>query len=140
MTSPDNYITELILAVGIFLTCYIYRDELFKKRVSFKELMLLGLGLGIVSALVYGLWTLLHLSFSASAMVEYYNEERIAVMEPAETSEEARLAIEQVKNYTAAHWAFIAAFRTAVISIIISFFAALLFRTEKGTERKSELK
>ena len=136
MTSPDNYITELILAVAIFLTCYTYRKSLLKQRVSFKELMLLGIGLGVVSTVIFGLWTWWNLSHFASALVDYYNEERIALMEPAETSEEARLAIEQVKNYTAGHWAFIGAFRLAVISIIITFFAALLFHNEKGTERK----
>ena len=40
--------------------------------------------------------------------------------------------MESVKKYTAGDWGFIAGFRSAVMSIIITFFAALLFRTEKA--------
>jgi uncharacterized membrane protein len=64
--------------------------------------------------------------------VEYYNQSRIEVMEAAEKSEAAKLAVESVKKYTAGDWAFIAGFRSAVMSVIIAFFASLVLRTEKG--------
>lgn len=135
MSSPENYVTEIVLALGIFLTCIIYRNGLPDKKVTLKELLLLGLGIGLVSAIVYGLWLWLNLSVLAPELVDYYNEERINMMEPAETSAAAKLAVEQVRRYTAGNWAFIGGFRSAVMSIIITFFAAIILRTEKGEVR-----
>lgn len=135
MATPENYITELVLAVGIFWSAYQYRKQLKDEKVSLKELMLLGLGVGVVSAVVYGLWTWLNCGCIHTELVAHYNEQRIAVMEPAEASPEAKMAIEQVSCYTAGDWGFIAGFRSAVMSVIIAFFAALIFRTEKGEVR-----
>ncbi len=132
MATPDNYITELVLLVGTLWASYHYRKQLPDGRVTLKELMLLGLGIGVVSAVVYGLWTWLHCGIINSGLVDYYNQSRIGVMEPAETSEAAKVAIENVKKYTAGDWAFIAGFRSAVMSVIITFFTALVLRTEKG--------
>lgn len=136
MASPDNYITELVLCVGIFWSCYQYRKQLPDGKVTLKELMLLGLGIGVVSAIVYGLWTWLNCGVLHNDLVEYYNQQRISMMEPAEKSVEAKMAIGQVARYTAGDWAFIGGFRSAVMSIIITFFAALVFRTEKGAVRE----
>ena len=86
----------------------------------------------MVSGVLYGLWTWLHCGVLDSSLTEHYNDCRIAVMDDADSSPEARIAVEQVKKYTAGDWAFIAGFRTAVMSIIITFFSALIFRTEKG--------
>lgn len=132
MATPENYVTELILLVGILWSTYQYRKQLPEGRVTFKELMLVGLGIGVVSALVYGLWIWLNCGVLNTNMVQYYNEQRIAVMEPKEQSVAAAIAIEKVKAYNAGDWAFIGGFRSAVMSIIISFFTALIFRTEKG--------
>lgn len=132
MATPENYITELVLLVGTLWASYHYRKQLPDGKVTLKELMLLGLGIGVVSAVVYGLWTWLHCGIINSGLVDYYNQSRIDVMEPAETSEAAKVAIENVKKYTAGDWAFIAGFRSAVMSVIITFFTALVLRTEKG--------
>ena len=135
MATPDNYVTELVLLVGILWASYHYRKQLPGEKVTFKELMLLGLGIGVVSAVVYSLWMWLRCGVINTGLVDYYNQSRIDVMDPAETSEAAKVAIESVKRYTAGDWAFIAGFRSAVMSILISFFAALIFRTEKGEVR-----
>ena len=132
MATPENYITELVLLVGTLWASYHYRKQLPDGKVTLKELMLLGLGIGVVSAVVYGLWTWLHCGIINNCLVDYYNQSRIGVMEPAETSEAAKVAIENVKKYTAGDWAFIAGFRSAVMSVIITFFTALVLRTEKG--------
>ena len=132
MPSPENYITELVLAVGIFWSSYQYRKQLPEGKVTLKELMLLGLGIGVVSAVVYGLWTWLRCGVLNTSLVDYYNHQRINMMEAAESSVEAKLAVEQVTRYTAGDWAFIGAFRSAVMSVIITFFASLIFRTEKA--------
>ena len=107
----------------------------FSSKVTLKELMLLGLGIGVVSAVVYGLWTWLRCGVLNTSLVDYYNHQRINMMEAAESSVEAKLAVEQVTRYTAGDWAFIGAFRSAVMSVIITFFASLIFRTEKAPVR-----
>lgn len=135
MPSPENYITELVLAVGIFWSSYQYRKQLSEGKVTLKELMLLGLGIGVVSAVVYGLWTWLRCGVLNTSLVDYYNHQRINMMEAAESSVEAKLAVEQVTRYTAGDWAFIGAFRSAVMSVIITFFASLILRTEKAPVR-----
>ena len=132
VATPENYLTELVLAAGIVWASWRYRKGLPDGKVTLKELMLLGLGIGVVSGVVYGLWTWLHCGVLDSGLTEHYNDCRIAVMDDADTSAEARIAVEQVKKYTAGDWAFIAAFRTAVMSVIITFFSALVFRTEKA--------
>lgn len=132
METPENYITEIVLAIGIFWASYHYRKGLPEQKVTLKELMLLGLGMGVISGVVYGLWTWINCGLLNESMVQYYNSCRIAVMDAAESSPEAKIAIESVERYTAGDWGFIAGFRSAVMSVIITFFAALLFRTEKG--------
>lgn len=132
MGAPENYISELVMAAGIFWSAYQYRKNLDEGKVTLKELMLLGLGIGVVSAVVYGLWVWLDASCIDTTLAQHYNEQRIAMMPPAEESEEARVAVELTRRYTAGDWGFIAGFRSAVMSIIIAFFAALVFKTEKG--------
>lgn len=132
MATPENYLTELVLAAGIVWGSWRYRKNLPDGLVTLKELMLLGIGIGLVGAVVYGLWTWLHCGVLDTGMTEHYNNCRIAVMDDPADSPEARIAVEQVRKYTAGDWAFIAAFRTAVMSVIITFFSALVFRTEKG--------
>lgn len=135
LASPENLLTDVVLLIGIFWWSYQYRSQLPEQKVSLKELMLLGLGIGLVSAVVYGLWIWLYCGSINTDMVEYYNQCRIKMMEPAETSADAKLAVELVKKYTAGDWGFISGFRLMVWSIFISFFSSLLFRTEKSPVR-----
>lgn len=132
MATPENYVTEIVLLVGIFWAAYQYREQLPDRKVTLKELMLLTLGIGVVSALVYGLWTWLNLGCINTDLVAYYNQQRISVMDAADVSAEAKIAIDQISRYTAGRWGFIGGFRSAVMSVIIAFFASLIFRTEKA--------
>ncbi len=136
ISSPENYTTQLVLLVGIFWASYQYRKQLPEQKVTLKELMLLGMGIGLVSGVVYGLWVWLYSGVLNTDLVGFYNEQRIRVMEPAETSAEAKVAVEAVKRYTAGDWAFIGGFRSVVWSIIITFFSAIVFRTEKSPVRE----
>ena len=74
MATPENYVTELVLLVGILWASYHYRKQLPGEKVTLKELMLLGLGIGVVSAVVYGLWTWLHCGVMNTGLVDYYNQ------------------------------------------------------------------
>lgn len=146
LPSPENYVTEVVLLAGIFGFTYLYRRNLKAQAghegsgVTLKELLLLGLGMGCVGAVVYGLWMWLYCGTLMPTMVEHFNEQRIVVMPEAETGEDARKAIELVSQYTAGDWAFIGGFRTAVMSVMFAFFAALIFRTEYAPVREKEEK
>ncbi len=142
MSQPENYVTEIVMAIGIFGFSYRYRQQLPEQKVMLKELMLLGLGIGVVSSVVFGLWTWIYCGQIDAERVAFYNQQRIAMMEPADKSAEAAAAIELVKKYTAGDWAFIGGFRSAVMSVIITFFAALIFRNEKSpvVERNKDKK
>jgi len=136
MDSPENYVTELVLVVAIFWSAYQYRKGLEGGKVTLKELMLLGVGIGVVSAVVYGLWTWLYCGVLNAEMVEFYNRQRIATMP---TDGAAALAdIETVRRYGAGDWAFIGGFRCAVMSILFAFIAAIVLRTEKAPVRGGE--
>ena len=131
--APENYITDITLFVATFFFAYRYRSHLPEKRVFFKELMLFGLGLGIVAALVYGLFLLLYGSvidegFAARCLRHFINGEQ----QGSGTEEEKAATIAVMQTYKLHTWAFIGAFRTAVMSILTAFVAALVLRTEKN--------
>ena len=132
MNAPENFITEVVLAVGIFWSCYQYRKGLEGGKVTLKELMLLGRGIGVVGGVLYGLLTWLYCGCINPERVLWYNQHYIATIQEAQTGEEAQKAVEAVMRYTAGNWGVIAGFRSFVWSVLLAFFAALLFRTEKG--------
>ncbi|MCQ2274454.1 MAG: DUF4199 domain-containing protein [Bacteroidales bacterium] len=140
MSAPENYLTELILLIGILITSYLYRKQLPDEKVSLKELMLVGLGVGVISGLVFGLIIWFSCSHFSQNLVGFYNQERIKLMDDPQSSAEAKLAVETVKKYTAGDWGFIAGFRSAVMSIIITFFTALVLRTEKSPVMEKRVK
>lgn len=130
--TPDNYGTEAVMLLGIFLSTYLYRNSLPEKLVSLKELMLLGIGMGTVASVVYGLILWMYTSVLFPDWVNIFIESRINVMPDASESEEAKIAVDAVRNYSAGDWAFIGGFRSFVMSILMVFCAAIIFRTEKA--------
>ena len=100
----------------------------------------IAIAIGVIASVVYGLLLWLWCGVMFPDMVETYVEQRIAVMPKAESSAEAKVAVELVKNYGAGDWAFIGAFRNGVMSIIMVFVAALIFRNENAPVRKKENK
>ena len=138
LAEPENLATEAVLLICTIFATYQYRHTLPDGRVTLKELMLLGLGVGVVSAIIYGLWTWFYCGVWQTELVQHYIESRIAAMQQSSNgTTEQNIAL--VRAYTAGDWALIGAIRTAVMSIIITFFSALVFRTEKSPvrERKS---
>lgn len=131
--APETYITDLSLLASTLFFVYRYRERLPEKRVFFKELMLYGIVLGVVAAIVYGLFLLFYggvvdKGFAARCLSHFeYGE-----MNGTATEEEKNATIAVMRTYKLYTWAFIGAFRTAVMSILTAFVAALLFRTEKN--------
>lgn len=130
--TPDNFISEIVMLLGIAWASYQYRKQLPDQKITLKELMLLGLGIGVVSSIIYGLWTYVNCAVINTDLVAFYQQQRITVMDPAETSAEAKIAIESVMKYGAGDWGFIAGFRSAVMSILFAFLVSLALRTEKS--------
>lgn len=127
MKLPFDYGNDAVLIVAILFFTYFYRKRLPDGLVSLKELLLLGLGIGIVAAVVYGLSVWLYCGVLFPDMTAVY----AAQFKTEETTPE---------QYAAAlnpvWWAFLYGFlKTAITSIIVVFFAAIIFRTEKGEVR-----
>lgn len=131
--APENYVTDLTLLVATLFFTWRYREQLPEKKVFFKELMLFGLGLGIVAAVVYGLFLLLYGGVIDRDFPSRCLEHFILGEQQGSGTDEGKAAtIEVMKSYKLHTWAFIGAFRTAVMSIMTAFIAALVFRTEKN--------
>ena len=133
---PHTLYTDLALLVATFFFGYRYRQRLPEAKVFFKELMLYGLGLGIVAAVVYGLFLMLYGSvidadFPHRCWEQFVNNERNG----AGTPEEKEQTIAVMQTYTVVTWALIGAFLTAVMSIMTAFVMALVLRTENNIVR-----
>ena len=134
--APENYVTDLTLLVATLFFAYRYRARLPERRVFFKELMLYGLGLGIVAAVLYGLFLLFYGGVVDEGFADRCLEHFILGEQQGSASEEQKAeTIAVMRTYRLHTWAFIGAFRTAVMSIMTAFVAALLFRTEKNVVR-----
>ncbi len=129
--APETFITDGIVLVGMCIACYCYRDTLKYKRVMFKELILMGMGMNIVASVIYGLFLWFLCGQMFPDLIESFANYRIHQMPPAAESAEASLNVTLVRKYTAGDWAFIGAFRTFVISIIFAFISAIAFANEK---------
>lgn len=136
ISTPETYATDIVMAVCIFVISYLYRERLPERKVFFKELMLLGLGIGFVSAVVYGLGLMVYGQIDTE-FVSRCIDARIASMKSADGIEEAELAqaVQLVKDYSLGDWSFIGGFRSGVMSIIIAFASALIFRTEQNIRK-----
>ena len=131
--APENYVTDIALLVSTLFFAYRYRSRLPEKKVFFKELMLFGLGLGIVAAITYGVFLLFYGGVVDKGFATRCLEHFILGEQNGSASEEMKAeTISVMRTYKLHTWAFIGTFRTAVMSIMTAFVAALVFRTEKN--------
>ena len=133
--SPENYIIDIVPAVAIFAASYRYRSTLPNRQVMIKELMLLGIGMGIVASVVYGLLLWVICSVVFPDLVGVFIDHRLSLMPPATESAEAALAVDSTRQASAGDWAFIGGFRLFVMSILITFFSSIILRTQKAPVR-----
>ncbi|MCR4659279.1 MAG: DUF4199 domain-containing protein [Bacteroidales bacterium] len=134
--TPESYGTDAVLLIATGLFMMIYRNSLPDQKVTFKELMLFGLGLVLTASVIYGLFLWLWCGVLYPEQADIFAETRIAAMPtPDEGGAEAAAAIDKVRHYSAFDWGFIGFFRSAVMGGLIAFFGAVLFRTEKGKVR-----
>ena len=134
--APESYVTDIALLVGTLFFSYRYREHLPGKKVFFKELMLYGLWLGVVAAVVYGFFLLLYGGVIDREFPSRCLEHFILGEQQGNSTDERKAeTIAVMRGYKVYTWALIGAFRTAVMSIMSAFIAALLFRTEKNVVR-----
>ena len=122
--SPSDLFKDLLLIAATVFFTWLYRKNLPDRRATLKELMLLGVGTGLVAAVVYGFAMWLYCGVAYPEMATVY-------------ADSFRTADSTAEGYLAAQnpvmWAFFYGFlQTAVTSIIVAFFAALLLRNEVG--------
>ncbi len=134
--TPHSLITDISLLVATLFFAYRYRATLPDRKVTFKELMLYGLGLGIVAAFFYGLFLWLYGGVLDGEFCNRCMERFIENEKNGNGSEELKeQVIAVMRGYRAWTWAAIGAFLTAVMSILTAFIAALVFKTENGKLR-----
>ena len=126
-STPADLGKDGLLVVGIAVAMYFYRRSLQDGKVTMKELLLMGLGAGLVAAVVYGLFVWLYCGVMYPEMTGVYAER-------FKTEDSA------AEGYVAAlnpgMWALMFGFvNTFLTSIIVAFFGALVFRTEKAEVR-----
>lgn|SRR5574344_657729 len=137
VNSPETYGTDIALLLCMMFFSYRYRKQLPENRIFFKELMLLNLGIGVIAAIVYGLFLLFYgnvidTEFFSRCLDTYINN--MTNSEQPETQK--AIVMEAYRRYQPLHWAAIGAFRTAVMGIMMAFIAALIFRTEKNVVKQ----
>lgn len=135
--SPENYVVDIVLAVALFVASYRYRSTLPGGQVMLKELLLLGIGMGAVASVVYGLLLWIICGALFPDLVETFISHRLSLMPPVSESADAALAVENTKGYTAGDWAFIGGFRLFVMSILVTFFTSIILRTQKSLLRST---
>ncbi|MBR1644359.1 MAG: DUF4199 domain-containing protein [Bacteroidales bacterium] len=131
ISAPQTYGSDLLLLASMLGVAYVYRRRLPDERVTFKELMLLCLGLGVIASAVYGLFLWLYGQAIDTHFAQRCVEGWLMGMDTS-GAEDNQHASTVVAQYTVVNWALTGAVRTAIMSILEAFVAALVFRTEKG--------
>lgn len=141
LSAPETYGIDAILIIGILLFSYLYRRNIPGGQIYLKELMLLGIGIGVVGAVVYGLFLMVYgaaidTEFPARCMEAY-----IANVQNSQNDEQMKFqTIETMRHYTIYHWGLIAMFRLSVFSILAAFISALVFRSGPSPVRPKKEK
>lgn len=133
--TPESLLTDCVMLAGMLFFAWRYRLTLPEGRVTLKELMLLGLWMGCMASVAYGLLLWLY-GVLDNSVVMRFAERRMALILSADTGVQAAENLRLVQAYSAGDWGFIGGFRSAVMSILMNLIAALLFRTEKAPVRE----
>lgn len=125
-----DYGLEIVLSVGIFFYTYRYRKSLTEQRVTFKELMLLGLGTGAVAGLVLCVFMCLYCDvLNPQSMADF-------TQSMMEANPDTELMVQN--QSTAPYWGISMGLHAMILSILIAFLASLLFRTEENKLRSKK--
>lgn len=124
VATPADFGKDLCLIVAMVYAMVRYRRQLPGERVTWKELMLLGLGMGVIAGIVYGLFVWQYCGWMYPDMLDRFANASL----PADANLEQLTVVQN-----AVMWGLIYGFiHTALTTVIVAFFCALLFRSERN--------
>ena len=128
--SSFSWTDDVIILICLVGFTLVYRSTLPEKRISFKEIYVLNLGIGFISAIIFGLFIWYYASMVDISFPDRYYA---SMMEQAETSELPIDAYEaQTKNMsTPGNLAMQGGVLTFVNVLVLGFFIAIFLKTEK---------
>ena len=131
IATPVSWTDNVVLAICLVAFTLLYRTTLPEKKVTFKEIFLLTVGLSCVAAVLYALYLWFYGTHTDTEFVQRFTKSELAKHSPEEPGYDA--AVEQIKVMaTPKYLAFMGFVYTVVTSFILGFFVALLFKTEKS--------
>lgn len=132
VASPADLGKDAVMLIGIIAGSWYYRHTLESQKVTLKELMLLGLWMGLSSAVVYGLYVWLYCGVIYPEMTDRFASKVL------ETGADITAEVHQ-SLHNPLNWAIVyGMLQTAVTSIIVAFFSALIWRNEKAPVKEKK--
>ncbi len=141
MESPSSWIDNVVLFLSMVLFTLVYRKKLADKKIFFKEVYILNIGIGIIAAMVYGIFLLFYgYRMDPEFVQRYYEAQEIIYRQNwAESSELLAEKLTQLKEMATTKYLSMMGFiLTAVTSLILAFIVALFFRTQKNIVREKK--
>lgn len=133
-SAPQTYGSDIVLLCCMLLESYLYRRDLPEQKVTFKELMALNMLLTVVAATLFGLFTWFYGTVMDNGFLSRCVEQMVSITQAGNASAlQKQEAVSVIQAYTVGTLAWIAAFRSWVMSVLWAFVAALLFRNEEST-------
>ncbi|MBR4803035.1 MAG: DUF4199 domain-containing protein [Bacteroidales bacterium] len=129
--TPVSWTDNVVLAICLIAFTLVYRATLPEKKITFKEIFILTVGLSCVAAVLYALYLWHYGLHTDPDFPQRFLDSEMAKHKPGEQGYEA--AVEQVKYMANPKYlAFMGGVYTVVTAFILGFFVALLFRTERS--------
>lgn len=131
IATPVSWTDNVVLAICLVVFTLLYRTTLPEKKVTFKEIFLLTVGLSCVAAVLYALYLWFYGTHTDTEFAQRFTQSELAKHSPTEPGYDN--AVEQIKIMaTPKYLAFMGGVYTVVTAFILGFFVALLFRTERS--------
>lgn len=131
IATPVSWTDNVVMAICMIGFTLIYRSRLPEKRITFKEIFLLTVGIGCVAAVLYALYLWHYSAQFDTEFAQRYLEAESAKYNADEPGYQS--AMEQLKYMARPKYlAFMGGVYTVVTSFIIGFFVALVLKTEKS--------
>ena len=130
VTPAASWTDNVVLAICLVVFTLLYRTTLPEKKVTFKELFLLTVGISCVAAVLYGLYLWYYGTYTDPEFLQRFKDCEEAKLSPEDPEYQKKL--DDIKAYNIGTPAFLGFFLTVVTSFILGFFVALLFKTEKS--------
>ncbi|MFA5541924.1 MAG: DUF4199 domain-containing protein [Bacteroidales bacterium] len=135
LSQPVSYAENIALLVFMFASVFIYKKKLPQGKLMFKEGFVLGLGLGVVASIIYGIFLYVY-SFGIDP--EFQN--RCFDIQRALPNNQhlADDAIRQMTRHSSI--AFSGILLSSIMSILWAMIVSILLRNERAVVKNSKLK